>query len=135
MRTANGGIRLLFVLVTFLAYTRDIHAASPYWNEYCDEYCQGSVKVHDCTFADEGFGTAINAGSVCDFWGECVYGGVSCYPDTEIAPESYASVCAGWADAAGSHGLEWYVMDSCSGGDGTAEGTFYCSHPDGECVE
>lgn len=133
MNARHTAVRVLFLFVVMLVQGRPSFAAAPDFQEDCNEYCSMGVRVHECTFADWGYGSGYDASSVCNSI-ECYI--VVCTSETELDPLSYyRGLCGGWATGAGQQGQEWFSNYSCSGYDGTAEGAFYCSYLDQSCTE
>lgn len=133
MNGRHTAVRVLFLFVVMLVQARPSLATQPEWYDDCTEYCTGGTRVHECTFEDVGYGTPLDASSVCNEF-ECL--AVTCTQETDLNPyDRVRTMCAGWADVAGSHGLEWFTNYGCYGYDGTVEGGFYCSYLDESCPE
>lgn len=127
MTSRTNAVRILFLFTAFLASATPSHAQAPQWQETCNSYCSGNVRIHECDFYDGGFGTIEDASSVCDWW-ECI-GTVNCDGGTENAAVHYGNWCSTRALQQGDYN-PWFGQWGCGGYDGTAEGSFYCSYTD-----
>ena len=104
MKATSNIVRVLFLIVAFVGYTKTISAYQFYYG-ITNHFCSGPVTIYEGEFADYDYQS----------WDSC---GTDAY-------NYFDSLCTQWALP--EDYFPWFGLTSCDDTNGNPQGTFYCS--------